>query len=133
MNINSLNAGLTQSPDVIPDPAPGNTTVGSGKLSSGTTCQIRLIATQASTQEERTLPAPDNAGISLVLVLYATAGANLRLIAASQINAAGNTTALFTAVKQSLNLISIPVAPAAAASPPAYRWQVVNNDGPSLS
>ncbi len=134
MNINSLQAALAQASEVIPDGLPGlsasgNTTVGSGLLPVSLEGIVPLVVTQAATQEERTLNDPDKPGITLMLVLYSTAGAQVSVTASSGINAAGNTHVLFTAANQSVMLRSIPFAGNAKLA----RWQVVYNNGASLS
>ena len=133
MNFNALQQGLSVAPEVIPDPSPGNITSGAGKLPNNTDGIIRLVVTQAVTQEIRTLPDPGNADISLTLVLYSTAGANCQVNFTTKINTSGNTHILFTAADQVVQLYSVPTAPSGTNNPPKYRWEVILNDGTSLS
>lgn len=112
------------------DPAIGNTTVAAGKLSTTANGEYRLIASQASTQEERTLPDPLQSGLILNLVLYKTAGAALRVSSVSKLNYAGQTHMLFGAVDQVVMLQSVPYLNGTTSQ---FRWEIMMNDGASLS
>ncbi len=133
MNFNDLQAAESQVPWIFDDPGIGNTTAGGGILRSNFRAIHRLIVTQASTQEVRTLKDPQNAGVFITLTLYSTAGANCQINVASAINVAGNTHILLTAARQTVMLYSIPVPPTGTNNPPKYAWEVVFNDGASLS
>lgn len=130
MSAHNMPAELAQAAFLVnPDPLPGNTTVGAAGLGPTLYGAFRLVATQASTQEERTLPDPPRAGDFLGLTLFSTAGANLRVTASSKINTSGNTHILMTAADQNILLYSVPDASAIG----KFRWNVVYNDGTSLS
>ena len=112
-----------------PDPSPGNTTAGGVYLPQSFTSIYRLIATQAVTQEERNLADPPKAGLMLGLYFFSTAGANLRVVAATRVNYASAVNITFTAAHQYVLLQSVPYGVGTV----NFRWQVISNDGATIN
>lgn len=117
----------------FPDLGTGNTSVGSGVLANAVEGNLRLIST-ANAQEERTLNDPNRAGLFLTVTYFRRANAqSLRINTATKVNTSGNTHVLFTALDQTVQFQSVPIDNAATAGKTGFRWEIVFNDGTSLS
>lgn len=110
------------------DPGPG------GFITGDTILNMELVIGSGS-EAQMTLFNPLRAGITLTFTVQSSGGGSraIRVSGGTKINVTGNNTITFSTVDHTVQLYSVRYAGASNASPSGFRWEIVFNDGPSLS
>jgi len=113
---------------LTPDP-------GSGGNVAGDTVGVLGLAIGSGSENQMTLAVPTKLGLTLTVTVQSAGGGSraMRQAGGTKLNVTGNNTITFSTVDHSIQLCSVPYLGASNASPTKCRWEIVFNDGPTLS